>query len=117
MTSVKAPTIYPGVDVIRRIQELIVLCSLLPSGGRLREVLELALALDEKRLLPRVTPVPDLHPHTVKAWIESFCPSLSAEEKELINWQSNSENMAAAMQELTNVEQRIGMRLVAEKVL
>lgn len=113
--SVKGPTLYDGVDTIRQIQELGILCSLLPSTGKVREVLELALALDEKPLLSRVTPVPDLHPHTVKAWIESFCPSLSTEEKELIDWQSNSENMTAAMQELRNVEQLIGMKLVAER--
>jgi len=115
MSSVKAPTIYPEVDVIRQIQALGILCALLPRDGKLREALQLALELDGKPLTDRMTSVPDLHPHTVKAWIESFCPSRSPEEKELITWQSSSDNMEAAMRELREVEQLIGIRFVVEK--
>ncbi|HEU5159744.1 MAG TPA: DurN family substrate-assisted peptide maturase [Streptosporangiaceae bacterium] len=116
--SAKEPTIYMGVDTIRRVQELMILCSLLPPDGKLREVLERALAMHEEPVLSRISPISDLHPHAAKAWLESIWlqDGLSAAEKELVDWQSNSANMAAAIQELKDVEQQIGIRLVAEKV-
>lgn len=40
---------------------------------------------------------------------------LSADGKELVDWQNDSDTMAAAIRELKNVEQRTGIRLVAEK--
>jgi hypothetical protein len=118
MMSAREPTIYMGVDTIRQVQELMVLCSLLPPDGKLREVLGRALEMHEESVLSRITPIADLHPHAAKAWLESIWlqDGLSAEEKELVDWQSNSENMTTAIQELRNVEQQIGIRLVAEKV-
>lgn len=112
---VKPPTIYPGVDKIRQVQELALFAALLPADGKLRELLELALALDANRLAPRVKPVADLHPHTMKAYFESFCPSQTPEEKALITWQSNvnSENIATAMRELAAVEELTGIKLTA----
>jgi hypothetical protein len=59
----------------------------------------------------------DIQPHAVKAWLEAIWleNGLSAEEKELVDWQNESDNMATAIRELKNVEQQIGIRLVAEK--
>src|SRR5690242_1024663 len=113
--SVKPPTIYPGVDTIRRIQQLMMLCSLLPPDGKLREALNLALSLHEEPVLSRITPLTDLHPHAAKAWLEDVWlgADLSPEEKELVDWQNISDNMAAAIEELANVEQQTGIRLVA----
>ncbi|MBV2365643.1 DurN family substrate-assisted peptide maturase [Streptomonospora nanhaiensis] len=115
--SAKGPTIYEGVDTIRRIQQLVVLCSLLPPDGKLRELLETALAVHEEPLLAHVGPVPDLHPHAVKGWLESFWlrDDITPEERQVVDWQSDSDNMGAAMRELSNVEQQTGMRLIAEK--
>jgi hypothetical protein len=114
---VKGPTIYPGVDAIRQVQQLMILCSLLPPDGKLREVLSRALALPEEPILCRVTPVSDLQPHATKAWLESLWEEngLSPEERELVRWQNDSQNMAAAIRELTTVEQQVGVRLVPEK--
>lgn len=114
--SAKGPTIYPGVDAIRRVQQLLIFCSLLPRDGKLREVLSLALALREDPILARITPIADLHPHATKAWFEAIWleTGLSPEEKELVDWQNDSESMAAAIRELTHVEQHLGIRLVAE---
>jgi hypothetical protein len=116
--STKGPTIYPGVDAIRRVQQLMIFCSALPAGGKLREILSLALALPEEPILSRITPVPDLHPHAAKAWLESIWlePGPSAEEKELVDWQNDGGNMAAAIRELQSAEHRIGMKFVAEKI-
>jgi hypothetical protein len=114
--SAKGPTIYPGVDAIRQIQQLMIFCSLLPPDGKLREVLSLALSLHEEPVLSRVTPMSDIQPHAAKAWLEALWleNGLSADEKELVRWQNDSKNMAAAIQELRNAEQQLGMRLVAE---
>jgi len=116
VTEVKEPTIYPAVETIREIQQLGLLCGLLPADGKLREFLEMALAADGGLLASRIAPVSDLHPHAVKAWIESFCPSQNRDEKAWIKWQSKSENMSAAIQELRDVEQRMGFKLTAEKL-
>jgi hypothetical protein len=115
--SVKGPTIYPGVDAIRQIQQLMIFCSLLPPDGKLREVLSHALSLHEEPILSRITPMTDIQPHAAKAWLEAIWleDGLSAEEKELVDWQNQSDNMAAAIRELKDVEQQIGIRLVAEK--
>ncbi|TDD89276.1 DurN family substrate-assisted peptide maturase [Actinomadura rubrisoli] len=116
MKSAKEPTIYPGVEIIRRIQHLMALCSLLPPDGKLREVLELALSLNEETLLPHVEPLADLHPHAVKTWLECLWihDGLGPEGKELLAWQNTSDNMAAAMRELRNVETQTGITLAAE---
>jgi Family of unknown function (DUF5950) len=115
--SVKGPTIYPGVDAIRQVQQLMIFCSLLPPDGKLREALSLALSLHEEPILPRISPMTDFQPHAVKAWLEAIWrqDGLSAEEKELVDWQNHSDNMAAAIRELKNVEQQSGIKLVAEK--
>jgi hypothetical protein len=115
--SAKEPTIYPGVDAIRQVQQLMVLCSLLPPDGKLREVLSLGLSLHEEPILSRITPLTDIQPHAAKAWLEALWSEngVSAEEKELVHWQSESDNMTTAIRELKNVERQTGIRLVAEK--
>jgi len=111
--SAKEPTLYEGVEVIRRVQQLMVVCSLLPGDGKLREALQAALALPDRPVLDRTPPVPDLHPHRLKGWLESIwlSDSPSPEEKALVDWQSDSDNMTAAMRELDEVERHIGARL------
>jgi substrate-assisted peptide maturase DurN-like protein len=113
----KGPILYPGVDAIRQVQQLMIFCSLLPPDGKLREVLSLALALHEEPILSRTSPMTDIQPHAAKEWLETIWldSGLSAEEKELVHWQNESDNMAAAIRELKNVEQQTGIRLVAEK--
>jgi Family of unknown function (DUF5950) len=115
MKHAKEPTIYPGVEIIRRIQHLMVLCSLLPPDGRLREVLDLALSMNEEALLHHVEPLGDAHPHAVKTWLESmwFQHGQTAEGKALLDWQNVSDNMAAAMHELRTVERQTGVTLTA----
>ncbi|MFR9728848.1 DurN family substrate-assisted peptide maturase [Saccharopolyspora sp. MS10] len=109
------PTIYQDVDAIRRIQQLMVFCSLIPPDGKLREVLELALASHEEPTLSRLTPLTDLHPHATKAWLESLWlrEGLSPEEKEMVAWQNDTENVGPALVELQNAERQLGIELVA----
>lgn len=109
------PTIYPDVDAIRRIQELVVFCSLLPPDGKLREVLELALALHEEPTLSRLRPATDLHPFATHKWLESLWvpDDLPAKEKEMVDWQNKNENMGQALAELKNAEKQLGLSFVA----
>ena len=109
------PTIYQDVDAIRRIQQLMVFCSLIPPDGKLREVLELALASHEEPVLSRLAPLTDLHPHATKAWLESLWlrEGLSPEEKEMVAWQNDTENVGPALVELQNAERQLGIELVA----
>lgn len=112
------PTKHRGIDEVRRIQHLLLLCSLLPPDGRLAAALRLALSLHEEPLLARVRPVEDLHPRSTKAWLESIWlhDGISAEEEELVVWQNDKPSMDVAVEELKNVEQQVGVRLAAEKL-
>ncbi|MFC5724844.1 DurN family substrate-assisted peptide maturase [Streptomyces gamaensis] len=108
--------IYPGVDTIRRIQELVVLCALLPPDGTLRKVLEKALALHEEPLLARITPQTGLHPFEAKSWLEALWgrDDLSAAERELVDWQNDTDSMTPALHELQNAEEQMGVVLAAQ---
>lgn len=94
------------------------LCSLLPPDGKLREVLDKALAVQEEPLLARTTRPTGLHPFETKSWLESLWArdGLSDEERELVAWQNDSDNMGAALRELQEVEEQIGLVLVAQQL-
>ncbi len=113
--SVKPPTIYPGVDTIRQIQELMLVCALLPAQSKLADLLRRALDTPSAPIRQRVEPMDDLHPHAVKAWFERNWPleTISAAEKALIAWQNNSDNMGQAIGDLRNVESVTGIKMVA----
>ena len=96
---------------LRRIQFLIVLLSCLPRDGKCREVLELALALDEGPQLARLTASNDLGTNDgVRLWLESLWAreDLSPEEREVVWWQNDDRNMDEAIRELKAVEARLG---------
>jgi Family of unknown function (DUF5950) len=109
---------HRGIEEVRRVQYLMLLCSLLPPDGKLAEVLKLALSLHEEPFLARTKPVTDLHPQTTKNWMESIWlrDEMPADEEELIAWQNDVPSMNSAIAELTNVERQLGIRLSAEKV-
>lgn len=111
-------TKHRGIEAVRQIQHLMVLCALLPPDGRLQELLRLALSIHEEPLLARVTPVEDLHPQATKDWFETVFirDGMSAHEEELVNWQNDKPNMLAAMAEIKNIERQIGIRLATQLV-
>ena len=113
------PAAHRGIGEVRCIQHLMLLCSLLPPDGSLARALRAALSLHEESLLAHVRPVEDLHPRSTKAWLESIWlhDGLSEGEGELIAWQNDKPSMDAAVEELRNVEQQLGVRLAAEKLL
>jgi hypothetical protein len=110
--STRPPTLYPGVDTIRQIQQIMLLAAILPPDGRLADLIRRALDVPEGPLVDRMEPLEDLHPHAVKAWFERNWPAdrVSEPEKELIDWQGNSDNMCTAMEELQQAEYRTGVR-------
>src|ERR1700760_2285186 len=80
---------------LRCIQYLIVLLSCLPRDGRCREVLELALALDEGPQMARLTaPNNDLRTNEDSlAWLESLWAreDLSPKERAVVWWQNDGQ--------------------------
>jgi hypothetical protein len=109
----RPPTLYPGVVTIRQIQQIMLLAAVLPPQSRLADLIRRALDVPEGPLVERIEPLTDLHPHAVKSWFERNWPSdrVSEQEKELITWQGNSDNMCAAIEELQQAEYRTGVRL------
>jgi len=102
-----------GADEIRQVQMLMVLLSCLPSEGRVREVLKLALALPHEPCISRVSPPGDASVHGLKSWLESLWvrEGLTSDEQKLVDWQRSGEHMIAAVQELKEVEEKIGLKL------
>jgi hypothetical protein len=97
--------------MIRHIQGLTALLSCLPAGGKAKELFTLALALDESAALEKVGPPSDPDDDdAMKAWFEQLWAEdgLTPEEKELVDWQADSDNMTAALAEFKNVAAKLG---------
>lgn len=107
-----------GVDEIRQVQMLMILFSCLPPDGKLCEVLEKALALPHKPCLSRISPPTDMSFHGLKTWLESCWvqEGLTPDEQKLVDWQRSGESMVAAVQELKEAEQKIGMKLGIQRM-
>jgi substrate-assisted peptide maturase DurN-like protein len=110
------PTKNAGIESVREIQHLLLLCSLLDPQGPLASVLRLALSVHEEPLLAHVRPMRDLHPRATKEWLERFWTraGMSDAEEEMVAWQNEKPMMDAAVTELTNAERQLGVRLVPE---
>jgi hypothetical protein len=100
---------------LRRLQSLVFLLSCLPPDGKCREIFELALALESKPILDRLTPPRDLREaHGFQLWLESMLAreGLSLEEEEVIWWQNVTENLEVAIGEIKTIEDRLGGSLM-----
>jgi|SRR4051812_20063387 len=108
-----------GTDEIRQIQMLMVLLSCLPQNGKVREACELALALPHEPCSSRISPLRDISFHGLKTWLESLWvqKELSPAEQKLVDWQRSGENMSAAVLELKEAEQKIGMKFGIHRIL
>jgi len=108
-----------GGDEIRQIQMLMVLLSCLPPDGKVREVLELALALPHESVLSRLSPPKDTSFDGLKTWLGSLWvrEGLTSEEQALVNWQKSIVNIAAAVQELKAAEQKLGLKFDVSRIL
>lgn len=97
--------------MIRHIQGLTALLSCLPAGGKARELFTLALALDEAAALEKIGPPTDPDDDdAMKAWFEKLWAEdgLTPEEQEIVNWQADSDNMAAALDEFKTIAAKLG---------
>lgn len=95
---------------IRYIQGLTAVLSCLPAGGKARELLSLAMALDEGPVLNKVGPPTDPDSDDgMKTWLESLWAQegITPEEQRLIDWQNDSDNMTAAIQEFEAVNAKL----------
>ncbi|MGH8899474.1 MAG: DurN family substrate-assisted peptide maturase [Egibacteraceae bacterium] len=100
----------PEAVWIRHIQGLLVMLACLPKDGKLREAFELALQIDEGPVLSRISPPSDPDSFVgLKEWLESLwaVDGLTADEKELVEWQNSPENMEVALQEIMDVVAKI----------
>lgn len=100
----------PQDVTMRQLQGYAALFSCLPSNGKAREYLSLALALDESRVLDRVGPPEDTDTDEgYWNWLESLwaADGLTKDEKRLLDWQKSSDNIAAAIDELQTVTDKL----------
>lgn len=95
--------------IIRHIQGLTALLSCLPAGGKVRELFGLALALDEGPVLEKLGPPSSPDDEGLKAWLESLwaADGVTPDEQKIIDWQQNSDNMAAALAEFIDVGNKL----------
>lgn len=96
---------------LRRLQLLVLVCACLSRNGKCREILELALGLDEQRVLSRLTPPPSpAVENGLHQWLEAIWgrEDLSNEELEVVWWQNALENLQPALGELVAIERHLG---------
>jgi hypothetical protein len=91
--------------LIRQIQGVAVLLSCLPADGKVRELFTLALDSPPDVWLDRVRTPDDPDSHEgMKAWLEGvWGREAAAEGRRIAEWQSDSDNMTAALAELRAV--------------
>lgn len=97
--------------LIRNIQGLTALLSCLPAGGKAKELFTLALALDENTALEKVGPPTDPDDDdAMKAWFEKLWAEdgITPEEKKIVDWQADSDNMTAALAEFQTITAKLG---------
>jgi len=97
--------------MIRQIQGLTALLSCLPAGGKAKELFSLALALDETSALEKVgSPSDPDDDDAMKAWFETLWAEdgITPEEQKIVDWQADSDNMAAALAEFQSIAAKLG---------
>lgn len=105
-------------EEIRQLQMLLAVCSCLPPDGKIHEMLKLGLELSQDSWLARVTPATDESIDGLRSWLETLWldGGLTANEQHIVDWQNNSENMQAAVQELKLVQEKIGLKFSVSKL-
>lgn len=102
---------------IRQIQVLIALFLCIPPQSKLREVFNKALAASESKTLNRIKPCTDVSLEGLRDWFESLMlqGGLTLEEQSLLDWQSNSDNMSAAIKELTSIQDKTNLKIIFQQ--
>ncbi len=91
--------------IIRHIQGLTALLACLPAGGKVRELFTLALALDEGPVLDKIGPPNGPENESLQKWLQELwaADGITPDEQKIVDWQQDSDNMAAAISEFTDV--------------
>ena len=107
----------PHGDTVRQIQLMVAILQGLPTGGRLREIFEYALRLDNGPLMSRARPADDTSFSGLMSWMENTwaLDGLSDDEKRLVDWQRDEDAVTDAVQELEAIQASIGVRLVPQQ--
>ncbi|WP_206757955.1 DurN family substrate-assisted peptide maturase [Cylindrospermum sp. FACHB-282] len=102
-----------NTDEIRQIQMLMALLLCIPPQSKLREVFDRALAASESQTLNRIKPCTDASIAGLRDWFESLMiqGGLTPEEQSLLDWQSNSDNMSAAIKEFTSIQDKTNLKI------
>ncbi|MFB2980934.1 DurN family substrate-assisted peptide maturase [Microseira sp. BLCC-F43] len=105
-------------DEIRQIQMLMLMCLCLPTQGKLRELIEMALASSGERTMNRVTPPEDVSVDGLFDWLTALYnqQDLTEEEKSLMKWQNDRNNMLPAISEIKAIEEKLGFKLGIQKI-
>ncbi|TAG95057.1 MAG: hypothetical protein EAZ09_09375 [Oscillatoriales cyanobacterium] len=105
-----------GTDEIRQIQGIMTLLLLASPQGKLHEVFNAALSASASQVETNVTALSDASADGIKGWLESILAQggLTAEEQTLVDWQNNSENMNAALDELKAIQDKGNFKLTLQ---
>ena len=107
-------------DEIRQIQMLMFLCLCLSPQSKLRQLLEMALAIPETETLAQAqaTPCDDVSVDGLFNWLNLVFGQTDMTESEirLLEWQNDQTNMVAAINELKTIESKLGFKISIEKL-
>ena len=107
-----------GTDKIQQIQGVMLLLLLASPQGKLRELFNAALSASASQVEANVTPLSDASEDSVKEWLQSILTQggITAEEQALVDWQNNSENMKAAVEELLALQDKANFKLTLQTI-
>jgi hypothetical protein len=107
-------------DEIRQIQMLMFLCLCLSPQSKLRQLLEMALAIPETETIAhaQATPCDDVSVDGLFNWLNSVFgqTDMTESEKRLLEWQNDQTNMVPAINELKTIESKLGFKISIEKL-
>lgn len=121
-TGEKKVTSFKGLDrdEIRQIQMLMFLCLCLSPESKLRQLLEMALAIPETETIAQAqaTPCDDVSVDGLFIWLNSVFgqADMTESQKQLLEWQNDQTNLVPAVDELKTIESKLGFKISIEKL-
>ncbi|MCL1467477.1 DurN family substrate-assisted peptide maturase [Argonema galeatum] len=120
-TGEKKDTSFRGLDrdEIRQIQMLMFLCLCLSPQSKLRQLLEMALAIPETETMAKAqaTQCDDVSVDGLFNWLNVVFGQgdMTEPEKQLLEWQNDQTNMVPAIDELKTIESKLGFKISIQK--
>lgn len=107
-------------DEIRQIQMLMFLCMCLSPQGKLRQLLEIALANPETATIAKAQGIAcdDMSVDGLFNWLNCVFgqEDMTEPEIQLLEWQNDQNNMVPAINELKTIESKLGFKINIEKL-